>query len=77
MSHLPQQLVKPEGVAAPAPAPGGRDSRLAWIVVGALTVILTNASGARFMVGVVLKTVSEEYGWDRACLSGAVIEGMI
>ncbi len=77
MSHLPQQLVKPEGVAALAPAPGGRDSRLAWIVVGALTVILTIASGARFLFGVVLKPVSEEYGWDRAWLSGAVLEGMI
>lgn len=35
------------------------------------------ASGARFLFGVTLKPMSEEYGWDRAHLSGAVLIGMI
>ena len=49
----------------------------AWVVVGVLAVTLTIASGARFLFGVALKPVSEEFGWDRAQLTGAVLLAMI
>ncbi|MDQ2651407.1 MAG: MFS transporter [Chloroflexota bacterium] len=49
----------------------------AWVIVGVLAVTLTIASGARFLFGVVLKPVSEQFGWDRAQLTGAVMVGMI
>ncbi|MDP9365290.1 MAG: MFS transporter [Chloroflexota bacterium] len=48
-----------------------------WVIVAALTTILTATSGARFLFGVVLKPVSEEFGWDRASLTGAVTVGMV
>jgi MFS family permease len=51
--------------------------RYAWVIVAVLAVTMTIASGARFLFGVVLKPVSEEYGWDRAELTGAVMLGMI
>src|SRR5688572_33436897 len=35
------------------------------------------ASGARFLFGVVLKPVSEEFGWDRAQITFAVLLAMI
>jgi MFS family permease len=49
----------------------------AWVVVAVLAVTLTIASGARFLFGVVLKPVSEEFGWNRAQLTGAVMLAMI
>ena len=49
----------------------------AWVVVTVLAITLTIASGARFLFGVVLKPVSEEFGWNRAQLTGAVLLGMI
>jgi MFS family permease len=49
----------------------------AWVIVAVLAVTLTIASGARFLFGVVLKPVSEQFGWDRAQLTGAVMVGMI
>jgi MFS family permease len=42
-----------------------------------LAITLTIASGARFLFGVVLKPVSEEFGWDRAQLTGAVMLSMV
>ncbi|HEU0114383.1 MAG TPA: MFS transporter [Thermomicrobiales bacterium] len=39
--------------------------------------MLTVASGARFLFGVVLKPMSEQFGGDRAALTGAVMVGMI
>jgi MFS family permease len=51
--------------------------RYAWVIVGVLAVTMTIASGARFLFGVVLKPVSEEHGWNRAELTGAVMLGMI
>src|SRR5215203_4780555 len=54
-----------------------RDPRYAWVVVAVLAVTLTMASGARFLFGVVLKPISEEFGWDRAQLTGAVMLAMI
>jgi MFS family permease len=49
----------------------------AWVVVVVLAITLTIASGARFLFGVVLKPLSEEFGWDRAQLTGAVMLGMV
>src|SRR5918994_998445 len=49
----------------------------AWVVVAVLAVTLTIASGARFLFGVVLKPISEEFGWNRAQLTGAVMLGGI
>ncbi|MCA9864378.1 MAG: hypothetical protein KC432_15200, partial [Thermomicrobiales bacterium] len=64
----------PEGQPAPA-AP--KVPPYAWVIVAVLAVTLTIASGARFLFGVVLKPVSEQFGWDRAQLTGAVMLGMI
>jgi MFS family permease len=47
------------------------------VIVAVLAVTMTIASGARFLFGVVLKPLSEEYGWNRAELTGAVMLGMI
>jgi MFS family permease len=49
----------------------------AWVVVVVLAITLTIASGARFLFGVVLKPISEEFGWNRAQLTGAVMVAMI
>ncbi len=49
----------------------------AWVVVAVLAFTLTIASGARFLFGVVLKPISEEFGWNRAQLTGAVMLAMI
>ena len=54
-----------------------RAAPYAWVVVAVLAVTLTIASGARFLFGVVLKPVSEEFGWNRAQLTGAVMLAMI
>src|SRR3712207_6830323 len=56
-------------------ASGG--SPYAWVIVAVLAVTLTIASGARFLFGVVLKPVSEDFGWNRAQLTGAVMLAMI
>jgi MFS family permease len=45
----------------------------AWVVVAVLAITLTIASGARFLFGVVLKPLTEEFGWNRAQLTGAVM----
>ncbi|MCC2629391.1 MAG: major facilitator superfamily 1 [Thermomicrobiales bacterium] len=49
----------------------------AWVVVSVVAIILTIASGARFLFGVVLKPISEEFSWNRAQLTGAVMLAMI
>jgi MFS family permease len=43
------------------------------VVVAVVAITLTIASGARFLFGVVLKPMSEEFGWNRAQLTGAVL----
>ena len=43
-----------------------------WVVVIAVMLSLAIASGGRFLFGVVLKPISEEYGWGRAQLAFAV-----
>jgi MFS family permease len=49
----------------------------AWVVVAVVAITLTIASGARFLFGVVLKPISEEFGWNRAQLTGAVMLAMV
>jgi len=51
--------------------------RYGWVIVSVLALVMTIASGARFLFGVVLKPVSEQFGWDRAQLTGAVMASMI
>jgi len=72
------RLVRPKTRRQPGPDDAtGVDGARAWLVVAALTVILMVASGARFLFGIVLKPVSEQFGWDRAELTGAVLLGMV
>ena len=63
----------PEGQPAPA-AP--KVPPYAWVIVAVLAVTLTIASGARFLFGVVLKPVSEQFGWDRAQLTAIILDGV-
>lgn len=60
----------------PSP-PKNQVPRYGWVIVAVVAITMTIASGARFLFGVVLKPLSEEYGWDRAQLTGAVMLGMV
>lgn len=60
-----------------ASPPENQVPRYGWVIVAVVAVTMTIASGARFLFGVVLKPLSEEYGWDRAHLAGAVMVGMV
>ncbi|MCA9877636.1 MAG: MFS transporter, partial [Thermomicrobiales bacterium] len=69
-------------IAEPDPATPDRQPETGvdsygWVIVAVLAITMTLASGARFLFGVVLKPVSEEFGWDRAQLTGAVMLGMV
>lgn len=48
-----------------------------WVIVITVTAMLTIASGARFLYGVVLKDLSEEFGWTRSAMTLAVLLNMI
>lgn len=50
----------------------GRGIYQGWFVVATVTTMLAVTSGARFLFGVVLKPLSEEFGWSREALSSAV-----
>src|SRR3954468_11407021 len=69
------QLIRNPLDAAPHAKPSVRPH--AWVMVAVVAITLTIASGARFVFGVVLKPLSEEFGWSRAQLTGAVMVGMI
>ena len=43
----------------------------AWVVLGAVVVVMLAASGLRSVFGVYIKPIEAEFGWDRAALSGA------
>ena len=43
----------------------------AWVVLGALVVVILLASGLRAIFGVYIKPMENTFGWDRASLSGA------
>jgi MFS family permease len=70
----------PQLIRDPGKDPAASDDRVApyaWVVVTVLAVTLTTASGARFLFGVVLKPISEEFSWNRAQLTGAVMLAMV
>lgn len=48
-----------------------------WFVVATVTTMLAVTSGARFLFGVVLKPLSDEYGWSREALASAVTINVI
>ncbi len=48
-----------------------------WVVVGTVAAILMATAGARFLFGVVLKPVAEDFGWDRSALTAAVLINMV
>ena len=48
-----------------------------WYVVATVTTMLAVTSGARFLFGVVLKPLSDEYGWSREALASAVTINVI
>ena len=48
-----------------------------WFVVASVATMLAITAGARFLFGVVLKPVSEEFGWPRADLAKAVTINVI
>jgi MFS family permease len=67
-------------IRAPNVDPAAARDRVApyaWVVVAVVAITLTIASGARFLFGVVLKPISEEFGWNRAQLTGAVMLAMV
>jgi MFS family permease len=43
----------------------------AWIVLGALVIVMLLGSGLRAIFGVYIKPMEATFGWDRASLSGA------
>jgi MFS family permease len=43
----------------------------AWVVLGALVVVMLMGSGLRAVFGVFIKPMEATFGWDRAALSGA------
>ena len=55
----------------------GVDSREGWKVVIAITVILTFTSGVRLLPGVLLKPITEEFGWSRSELMLMLTVNMI
>jgi MFS family permease len=48
-----------------------------WWVVAVVTTVLAVSSGARFLYGVVLKPVSDEFGWSRTDLAAVVTINVI
>ena len=56
---------------------GQRGVYQGWFVVATVTTMLAVTSGARFLFGVVLKPLSEEFGWSREALSSAVTINVI
>jgi MFS family permease len=49
----------------------GSKLHYAWVVLGALVVVMLLASGLRAIFGVYIKPMEATFGWDRASLSGA------
>ena len=48
-----------------------------WVIVGTIAAILMATAGARFLFGVVLKPVAEDFQWDRSALTAAVLINMV
>jgi MFS family permease len=49
----------------------------AWVVLGALVVVMLLASGLRSVFGVFIKPMEATFGWDRAALSGAAAVSLL
>jgi MFS family permease len=49
----------------------------AWVVLGALVVVMLLASGLRAVFGVFIKPMEATFGWDRASLSGAAAVSLL
>lgn len=52
-------------------------NRAGWLVVAAVTTVLTATSGARLLPGLVLKPVTTQFGWSRSELLLAVTLNMV
>lgn len=63
----------------PAPDPGIQrtDSKQAWLVVAAVTLVLTFTAGVRLLPGIVLKPVTSEFGWTRSEMMIAITINMV
>jgi MFS family permease len=48
-----------------------------WIIVAVVAVILMSTAGARFLFGVVLKPIAEDFDWGRSDLTAAVLINMV
>ncbi len=48
-----------------------------WVVVAAITIALTFASGSRLLPGVILKTITKEHGWSRSDFMLAITINMV
>src|SRR5215470_14027745 len=44
----------------------------AWVVLGAVTLVLLTAGGVRSAIGVFIKPIENEFGWPRTTLSAVV-----
>lgn len=69
LSQQPSQAGAPGALASP---PARRRFYYGWLVAGTVALLLAISAGVRFLFGVVLKPVSEEFGWSRAVLATAV-----
>ena len=49
----------------------------AWVVLGALVVVMLLGSGLRAVFGVFIKPMEATFGWDRAALSGAAAVSLL
>lgn len=57
--------------------PGAKSRNYGWVVVAAITIALTFTSGARLLPGVILKTVTHDYGWSRSDFMLAITINMV
>jgi MFS family permease len=56
---------------------GGLPIFYGWVVVVTITTMLMATNGARLLFGVVLKPLSEEFGWQRSDLTFAILVNMV
>ena len=60
-----------------APVGGNLPTWYGWVIVGTIATILMATSGARFVFGVMLLPMEDEFGWSRSQLSVAVLVNMV
>lgn len=66
-----------DGVRVSGKIPQRTSPEYGWVVVAAITTVLTATAGTRFLFGVVLKPLHEEFGWSRSALSLATTINML